>query len=256
MREVGTFVAKQARAAVFGIFLLTAATVVGPRYDLLLLLCVGFQAFLLLTKREDGQEFLGILLFHAIGLLLELYKVRAGSWRYAGEGLKFAGVPPMSGFMYAAVAGYAMRSARSLDLRFPGWPSPVAVAGAIAAVAIVFAWHPGGADLRLGAAAVVAAVFFRTRSEFAVVPERRRSMPILASFALIAFFVWIGENWGTAVDLWRYPDQENGWQPVSLSKWLSWTLLTAVALGLAIPFSVARRPGTEKSPLKTAKPVV
>ena len=256
VRELATFTAKQARAAVFGIFLLTAATILGPCYDLLLGLCVAFQAFLLITKREGGREFLGIFLFHAIGLSLELYKVRTGSWRYAGEGWKLGGVPPVTGFMYAAVAGYAMRAARSLDLRFPGWPSPAAVAATILAVAMAFTWHPGGADLRPVTLLVVAATFFRTRAEFSVLPERRRSMPMLASFALIAFFVWIGENWGTAVDLWRYPDQENGWRPVSPSKWLSWTLLMAVALGLAIPFSVARRSMPQKTSPKTAEPVV
>ena len=68
------------------------------RYDALLIYCLvltfGFWAVRLETWREIAVVF-G---FHLIGLALELFKVRLGSWQYPGDAVtKFAGVPLFAG---------------------------------------------------------------------------------------------------------------------------------------------------------------
>src|SRR3712207_8122890 len=51
--------------------------------------------------------------FHLVGLALELYKVRQGSWSYPDTGLAtVGGVPLYSGFMYAAVGSYVCQADR------------------------------------------------------------------------------------------------------------------------------------------------
>ncbi|MDQ0861081.1 hypothetical protein QFZ72_004560 [Bacillus sp. V2I10] len=65
-----------------------------------------------------------IFVFHIIGLALELYKVRMGSWAYPEEGIrKVFGVPLYSGFMYASVASYMCQAWRRMDLRISSCPA-------------------------------------------------------------------------------------------------------------------------------------
>src|SRR5471030_1961332 len=53
-----------------------------PRYDFMLIACVVIQIILYLTKIETADEVLVICLFHLLGLVMELFKVRIGSWAY------------------------------------------------------------------------------------------------------------------------------------------------------------------------------
>lgn len=50
-------------------------------------------------------------------------------------------------------------------------------------------------------------------------------MPMLLSFVLIGFFIWIAENISTFFAIWHYPNQLGAWSTVHLGKWSSWTLL-------------------------------
>lgn len=50
------------------------------------------------------------------------------------------------------------------------------------------------------------------------------------AFALIGFFLWLGENIATYVGAWRYPYQLHGWQPVGLDKFGAWALLISVTV--------------------------
>ncbi|MNE46357.1 hypothetical protein D3C80_1406880 [compost metagenome] len=52
-----------------------------------------------------------------------------------------------------------------------------------------------------------------------------RKMPLLLSFVLIGFFVWLAENISTFFGIWRYPDQLGAWSVVHIGKWSSWSLL-------------------------------
>jgi uncharacterized membrane protein YoaT (DUF817 family) len=50
------------------------------------------------------------------------------------------------------------------------------------------------------------------------------------AFSLIGFFVWLAENVATYFHAWTYPYQAQSWQPVHISKVLSWTMLMVVSL--------------------------
>ena len=54
-------------------------------------------------------------------------------------------------------------------------------------------------------------------------------MPLVLSFALIGFFVWVAENISTFLGAWAYPDQRHGWTWVSLGKLSSWALLVIIS---------------------------
>jgi len=54
-------------------------------------------------------------------------------------------------------------------------------------------------------------------------------MPTLLAAFLFSFFIWIAENIGTFANAWTYPNQELGWELVSLSKLGSWFLLMVIS---------------------------
>jgi uncharacterized membrane protein YoaT (DUF817 family) len=62
--------------------------------------------------------------------------------------------------------------------------------------------------------------------------RRTYRMPLLLAFALVALFIWIAENIATWAGAWFYPDQADGWQPVSVSKLVSWFLLMIISVVL------------------------
>jgi uncharacterized membrane protein YoaT (DUF817 family) len=64
------------------------------------------------------------------------------------------------------------------------------------------------------------------------VGERDHRMPLALSFVLIGFFLWVAENAATYVGAWSYPDQLDGWQPVSFAKFGAWALLITVTFVL------------------------
>ncbi|MNN65023.1 hypothetical protein D3C81_1804990 [compost metagenome] len=55
-------------------------------------------------------------------------------------------------------------------------------------------------------------------------------MPLVVSFLLVGFFIWVAENISTLLGAWRYPDQEHAWQIVHLGKISSWFLLVVISL--------------------------
>ena len=55
--------------------------------------------------------------------------------------------------------------------------------------------------------------------------DRERSMPLLLSFVLIGFFIWLAENISTFFGIWKYPNQIGAWSAVHVGKWSSWSLL-------------------------------
>lgn len=57
-----------------------------PRYDWLLVICLLMQWWMVRSGMETRDELKVITLFHVIGLALELFKVRMGSWSYPEEG--------------------------------------------------------------------------------------------------------------------------------------------------------------------------
>ena len=70
-------------------------------------------------------EALVLAAFHALGLILELFKTHSSiaSWSYPEPGFfKIGTVPLYSGFMYAAVASYMCQAWRVLDLELKNYP--------------------------------------------------------------------------------------------------------------------------------------
>ena len=126
------FAIKQGWAAIFGCLLVFAIIFTGyvdlpwlARYDWLFLFAIFTQVMLVATKLEKPHEMLTILIFHLVGLAMEVFKTSAiiGSWSYPGEAYFHVGaVPLFSGFMYAAVGSYIARAWRVLDLEFTRYP--------------------------------------------------------------------------------------------------------------------------------------
>lgn len=230
------FVRKEALACIFpvGIFgclalgkLLRIPGV--PRYDLILLLCLGLQFAVLRLGIETKEEARASLVFHGCGLAMEIFKVHMGSWAYPGFAYsKIAGVPLYSGFMYASVAGSIHQAWRRFDLRLHPWPSQwLSIAVSPAVYVNFFSQHFVG-DLRWILAAAILVVFGRTWVSFEVDGVRRR-MPLCLSFVLIGLFIWFAENLATALGAWSYPYQRSGWTLVHPSKLGSWSLLVILS---------------------------
>lgn len=199
------------------------------RYDLLLILCLLFQVVMVKTGLETKDELKVIIVFHLIGLALEIFKVHMGSWGYPEEAYsKIFGVPLYSGFMYASVASYLCQAWRRLDVSLTAWPAPWLAVLLGAAIYLNFFVHHFWVDIRWYLMAAIFVVFWRSRVHFRVA-EERLWMPLPLAYFLIGFFIWIAENIATFFGAWYYPNQRNGWEIVHLSKISSWFLLVIVS---------------------------
>jgi uncharacterized membrane protein YoaT (DUF817 family) len=200
-----------------------------PRYDVLLLACLAIQAVMVATGLETRDELKVICVFHLIGLALEVFKVRMGSWAYPEAAYsKFFGVPLYSGFMYASVASYMCQSWRRLDLALSAYPGPRWTVPLAAAGYLNFFTHHYLPDVRWPLIGLVFVMFLRARVAFTVRGERLW-MPLALSFFLIGLFVWLAENVATLLGAWQYPNQREHWAVVHPGKITSWFLLVIVS---------------------------
>jgi uncharacterized membrane protein YoaT (DUF817 family) len=234
MVEFLWFGIKEARACLFvglffaAIFLMPRAGLFGiPRYDLLLVVAVAIQLWMVRVKLETWDELKAVCLFHAVGFALEAFKVSGSiqSWSYPDFGYtKIFGVPLFSGFMYAAIGSYIVQAWRLLDIRVRHHP-PYWMATAIAILIYVnFFTHHYIGDYRWYLAACALGLYSRTTVVFRPL-DRDRRMPLMLGFVLTGFFIWMAENIGTFWGVWRYPNQLGAWSAVHISKWSSWSLL-------------------------------
>jgi len=233
-REFLAFGLKEARACLFaGLFFLAVFTVpragiLGiPRYDLLLLIALAIQVWMVWAKIETWDEVKAITLFHILGFCLEAFKTSSGirAWSYPDFAYtKIFGVPLFSGFMYAAVGSYIIQAWRLLDLRVRHHP-PYWMAWAMAfAIYANFFTHHFIPDLRWYLAACALGLYARTTILFRPL-DRDRAMPAMLGFVLTGFFIWMAENFSTFFHVWSYPNQLGAWTLVHVSKWSSWSLL-------------------------------
>jgi uncharacterized membrane protein YoaT (DUF817 family) len=228
------FGVKEARACLFvGLFL--AAVMLVPRagiaglrrYDVLLAVALIIQVWMVRSRLETMDELKAICLFHVIGFALEAFKVSGSikSWSYPDFAYtKVLGVPLFAGFMYAAVGSYVVQAWRLFDLRIQHHP-PYWMAATIAILIYVnFFTHHYIGDYRWYLAACALGLYSRTSVTFRPL-DRNRQMPLMLSFVLIGFFIWLAENIGTFWGVWRYPSQLGAWSAVHVGKWSSWSLL-------------------------------
>ncbi len=234
MKEFLWFGLKEARACLFAglffaaVFLVPRAGLFGiPRYDVLLVIALAIQAWMVWAKIETLDELKAISLFHVLGFTLEVFKTSDAirSWSYPDFAYtKVFGVPLFSGFMYAAVGSYIIQAWRLLDLRIrhhpPYWMAALIAIGIYAN----FFTHHFIPDLRWYLAAVALGLYARSTVVFRPL-DRDRSMPLLLGFVLTGFFIWIAENISTFFSIWRYPNQLGAWTNVHVAKWSSWSLL-------------------------------
>lgn len=232
--ELLYFGVKEARACLFvGLFFTAVFTVprygiLGiPRYDVLLILALVIQAWMVWAKLETIDELKAITIFHLVGFALEVFKTSSGikSWSYPDFAYtKVLGVPLFSGFMYAAVGSYIIQAWRLLELRVihhpPYW---MATFIAVLIYANFFTHHYIG-DYRWYIAACALGLYARSTVVFRPL-DRERQMPLLLSFVLIGFFIWLAENVSTFFGIWKYPNQLGAWSAVHVGKWSSWSLL-------------------------------
>jgi uncharacterized membrane protein YoaT (DUF817 family) len=228
------FGVKEARACLFAglfflsVFLVPRAGLVGiPRYDLLLIIALAIQAWMVWAKLETIDELKAISVFHVVGFALEVFKTSGSiqSWSYPDFAYtKLFGVPLFSGFMYAAVGSYVIQAWRLFDLRVRHHPSYwMAGLTALAIYANFFTHHYIG-DYRWYIAACTLGLYARTTVIFRPYDQDRK-MPLLLAFVLIGFFIWLAENISTFFGVWRYPNQIGAWSTVHIGKWSSWCLL-------------------------------
>lgn len=259
--EFWLFGIKQASACVFGAYLLVLMLITKlwypwpellPRYDFLFLAAVAFQLVLLVFRLESLREALVIFVFHVVATGMEVFKTSAaiGSWSYPGEfWIGIGNVPLFAGFMYSAVGSYIARVWRIFEFRFthypPRWPTILLVAG----IYVNFFTHHFITDFRWWLLLTSFVLFGRTQVYFRM-DRVHRHMPLVVGWLLVALFIWIAENLATFSNVWVYPNQNQGWKLVSISKLLAWYLLMMLSFVLV---SLIRRPKSycatiEKSP--------
>lgn len=209
------------------------------RYDFLFLAGLMIQLLMLATRLETLTEAKVIFVFHVVGTAMEVFKTAAGSWIYPEEALfRLGGVPLFSGFMYAAVGSYLARVNRVFDFRFTGYPPIWMTAVLAAAIYVNFFAHHFTVDIRYLLFGATAALFWKTTVHYRVFRFRHK-MPLLLGFFLVSLFIWFAENIGTWSRAWIYPNQHEGWSPVSLAKLGSWYLLMIISFVLV---SLVHRP--------------
>lgn len=232
------FTCKEAQACLFAglffvaVFCVPRTGVLGlPRYDMLLLIALVIQGWMLWSDRETLDELKAICLFHLLGFALEVFKTSSGirSWSYPDFAYtKLLGVPLFSGFMYAAVGSYIIQAWRLLQLRVEHHP-PYWMAGLVAtALYLNFFTHHFIGDYRWYLAAAALGLYARAQVVFR--PHRvDRRMPLSLALVLIGFFIWLAENIGTFFGLWAYPHQLGAWAAVHVTKWSAWSLLVLMS---------------------------
>ena len=237
MRQLLRFGWLEAQCCLFAVLFFVGLAAVrlvplpGDPADALLVWCLAVTLVLWLAGWETGREVAVIVGFHLVGLALELFKVRQGSWSYPDTGsASIGGVPLYSGFMYTAVGSYACQAWRRFSLRITGY-RPWATAGVAALIYLNFFTSHVTYDVRLVLALALLVVTRRTWVHFTV-GRRRYAMPLAVSFVLIGFFLWAAENGATFLRAWQYPSQESVWTLVHASKLGSWSLLVVVSIVL------------------------
>lgn len=236
------FTLKQARACLFaGLFFLAMFFVPKEglfglyRYDLLLLIAILIQAFMLIAKLETVDELKAICVFHFLGFCLEAFKTSVvNSWAYPDFAYtKVFSVPLFSGFMYAAVGSYVIQAWRLFNMCVLNHPPLVLAVFTSTLIYVNFFTHHYIGDYRYYILAFLLGLYARSFIVFTPL-DKERKMPLLLSFLLVGFFIYLAENLGTLLGIWRYPNQLGAWAFVSIGKWGAWSLVIVMSFTITL----------------------
>ncbi len=261
LAEFVMFGLKQGWACLFGALMLLGIIVSKvvwqpdwglARYDGLFLYAISLQIGFLLLRLETLREARVILIFHVIGTVMEIFKVRIGSWGYPEPGLiKLMDVPLFSGFMYASIGSYMARVIRVFDMAFT--PYPAFWQSVLLAVAIYLNFFGNYYiyDFRLLLFAATVGLYFRTRIWFSI-GKNTYWMPLPLAAFFSSFFLWIAENVGTNTGTWVYAGHDGDFGWVSFAKMGSWYLLLFVSfVSVTLVYRDALGPVRKKAPGET-----
>ncbi len=238
----------QFQAASFGIFLIILCLISHSwkgawgmsRLDWLFMAAALYQVHLLHQGFERRDEALLVLVFHALAMGMEIFKVRHGCWVYPGAGvLSISGVPLFTGFMYSAVGSWLCRSWRLHRVSFTTLPTkPLLLTLGLLAYGNFILQH-FGRDCRWLILGLAIAVLHPVRCCFDGRPARLPLAPLLLAAATL---IWLAENLCTFTGVWFYPSQLGAWQAVSLSKIPAWFLLLVLTFALSVVHHKPRSP--------------
>lgn len=254
------FVCQEALSCLFPVLIFTMLAVshlfkdIIPRYDFMLLACLTIQAAMYYAKLETKDEVLVICIFHLLGLMMELFKVHYGSWAYPEFAYtKIFGVPLYSGFMYASVASYLCQAWRRLDVQILHWPhhNTARIIGTL--IYLNFFSNKFIYDVRYLIGLFILYFFRRSVVVFHLEGSAYR-MPMVLSFVLIGFFIWLAENVATRLGAWKYAYQHHGWTMVDYQKISSWGFLVIVSFIIVAELKMLKQGVKQSVPLAPASP--
>ncbi|MBA2877838.1 uncharacterized membrane protein YoaT (DUF817 family) [Anoxybacillus kamchatkensis] len=124
------------------------------------------------------------------------------------------------------------------------WPPFSVVVPLVAAIYFNFFTHHYWMDVRWWLIGLVTIVFWSSSVIYEVNGTRYR-MPLVLSFLLIGFFIWIAENIATFFGAWQYPNQAKVWSIVHLGKVSSWFLLVIVSFLIVATLKQMKQKNTD-----------
>ncbi|MDF9867306.1 uncharacterized membrane protein YoaT (DUF817 family) [Bacilli bacterium PM5-3] len=235
------FFIKELKAITFAILVVIGFVFTLPlethRYDVLLVYVIIVQFFLYKIGFESKKDILIIFIFHIIGLTMEIIEVSINqSWAYLNPGFfTIFNVPIFTGFMYACVGSYISKTLDILDISLSFFPERINVIILSILIYLNFIFNNYIYDLRIVLFIIIFILYYKSVLTFRL-KNKDFKLPLILTFFLAAFFIWIAENIATYLKIWTYPDAIDVWQMVSLHKISSWALLVAVSGSIIFMF--------------------
>ncbi|RZI49168.1 DUF817 family protein [Lactococcus kimchii] len=240
-QQLWDFFVKQLKAVLFGALILLGLGLSKyltlpwlERYDWLLIYVLLIQVILLWTKFERAFDLIAIMIFHIMGMVLEIYKVKFGSWTYPEPALfEIFNVPLYSAFMYSAIGSYIVRIIKEMDIEVKHWPRWYYLLGLSGAIYLNFFTDTHGFDYRDFLYIVILILFWKTKFTFKVGGVVHEWLAVIGFF-LIGLFIYFAENIGSFFNAWRYSYQLTTWRLVDVGKISSWTLLIIITIIIVV----------------------
>ena len=164
----------------------------------------------------DRAEAKVILMFHAVGTVMEIFKTRPAPGSIPRPICCASAACRCSPASCTRRWAATWRGSGGCSISARAHPPLAATLALSALIYANFFAHHFIADFRLLLFALTALLFGRAWVYFRIWREYRR-MPLLLGFVLVALFIWFAENIGTFANAWRYPNQSGGWEMVSIA---------------------------------------